>query len=156
MAKALTGSFWLGLPWHWISNREISRRSKADGGRKMTNEGHAGVCFPTNNNGGAIISAVKSVFEQSRCRSMAAKSHFAWLRHQRCHTAQSSEARRYLNLQDNLASLDLFLIRRTMKPSMEPAKSTSDSHRVFTEERNGSWQLGMAGRVLGSPLPALG
>src|ERR1700738_2500370 len=91
----------------------------ADGGR-MTNEGMKEF-FPEEQRAAPIISAVKSVAEQSG-RSMAQVA-LAWLRHQTVPVIPIIGARKVSQLQDNLASLDLEL-------SAEQLKSLDGASRI--------------------------
>src|SRR3979411_2945047 len=92
---------------------------KADGGR-MNNEGMKDF-FPEEQRAAPIISAVKSVAEQTG-RSMAQVA-LAWLRHQTVPVIPIIGARKVSQLQDNLASLDLEL-------SAEQLKSLDGASRI--------------------------
>src|SRR5580700_4026985 len=93
---------------------------KPDGGR-MTNEG-VKAFFPEREQRAApMISAVKSVSEQTG-RSMAQVA-LAWLRHQTVPIIPIIGARKVSQLQDNLASLDLEL-------SAEQLKSLDGASRI--------------------------
>src|SRR3981081_3614369 len=86
-------------------------KGKADGGR-MTNEGMKDF-FPEEQRAAPIISAVKSVAEQTG-RSMAQVA-LAWLRHQTVPVIPIIGARKVSQLQDNLASLDMGLSAEQLK-----------------------------------------
>jgi aryl-alcohol dehydrogenase-like predicted oxidoreductase len=107
MAKALN----LGiLAWSPLAGGVLSGKyhgeGKADGGR-MTNEG-VKAFFPEREQRAApIISAVKSVSEQTD-RSMAQVA-LAWLHHRTAPVIPIIGARKLSQLRDNLASLDLEL-----------------------------------------------
>ena len=92
---------------------------KADGGR-MTNEVMKDF-FPEEQRAAPIVSAVKSVSEQTG-RSMAQVA-LAWLRHQTVAVVPIIGARKLSQLQDNLASLDLEL-------SVEQLKSLDRASRI--------------------------
>jgi aryl-alcohol dehydrogenase-like predicted oxidoreductase len=121
MAKALN----LGiLAWSPLAGGVLSGKyhgeGKADGGR-MTNEG-VKAFFPEREQRAApIISAVKSVSEQTG-RGMAQVA-LAWLRHRTAPVIPIIGARKVSQLQDNLASLDLAL-------SAEQLKSLDGASRV--------------------------
>ncbi len=120
MAKALN----LGvLAWsplaHGVLTGKYHGAGKADGAR-MTNEGMKEF-LPEEQRAAPIISAVKSVSEQTR-RSMAQVA-LAWLRHQTVPVIPIIGARKVSQLQDNLASLDLEL-------SAEQLKSLDGASRI--------------------------
>jgi aryl-alcohol dehydrogenase-like predicted oxidoreductase len=121
MAKALN----LGiLAWSPLAGGVLSGKyhgeAKADGGR-MTNEG-VKAFFPEREQRAApIISAVKSVSEQTG-RGMAQVA-LAWLRHRTAPVIPIIGARKVSQLQDNLASLDLAL-------SAEQLKSLNGASRI--------------------------
>ena len=121
MAKALN----LGiLAWSPLAGGVLSGKyhgeGKADGGR-MTNEG-VKAFFPEREQRAApIISAVKSVSEQTG-RGMAQVA-LAWLRHRTVPVIPIIGARKVSQLQDNLASLDLEL-------SPEQLKSLDGASRI--------------------------
>jgi len=120
MAKALN----LGvLAWsplaHGVLTGKYHGEGKADGAR-MTNEGMKEF-LPEEQRAAPIISAVKSVSEQTR-RSMAQVA-LAWLRHQTVPVIPIIGARKVSQLQDNLASLDLEL-------SAEQLKSLDGASRI--------------------------
>ena len=120
MAKALN----LGvLAWsplaHGVLTGKYHGEGKADGAR-MTNEGMKEF-LPEEQRAAPIISAVKSVSEQTR-RSMAQVA-LAWLRHQTVSVIPIIGARKVSQLQDNLASLDLEL-------SAEQLKSLDGASRI--------------------------
>src|SRR6202166_4567370 len=121
MAKALN----LGiLAWSPLAGGVLSGKyhgeGKADGGR-MTNEG-VKAFFPEREQRAApIISAVKSVSEQTG-RGMAQVA-LAWLRHRTVPVIPIIGARKVSQLQDNLASLDLQL-------SAEQLKSLDGASRI--------------------------
>src|SRR3984893_15759864 len=112
MAKALN----LGiLAWSPLARGVLTGKyhgdGKADGGR-MTNEGMKDF-FPEEQRAAPIISAVKSVDEQTG-RSMAQVA-LAWLRHRTVPVIPIIGARKVSQLQDNLASLDLELSAEQLK-----------------------------------------
>jgi aryl-alcohol dehydrogenase-like predicted oxidoreductase len=112
MAKALN----LGiLAWSPLARGVLTGKyhgeGKADGGR-MTNEGMKDF-FPEEQRAAPIISAVKSVAEQTG-RSMAQVA-LAWLRHQTEPVIPIIGARKVSQLQDNLASWDLELSAEQLK-----------------------------------------
>ena len=120
MAKALN----LGvLAWSPLARGVLTGKyhgeGKADGAR-MTNEGMKEF-LPEEQRAAPIISAVKSVSEQTR-RSMAQVA-LAWLRHQTVPVIPIIGARKVSQLQDNLASLDLEL-------SAEQLKSLDGASRI--------------------------
>src|SRR5438132_1613566 len=84
---------------------------KAEGAR-MTNEGMKDF-FPEEQRAAPIISAVKSVSEQTG-RGMAQVA-LSWLRHRTLHVIPIIGARKASQLQDNLASLDLELSAEQLK-----------------------------------------
>ena len=93
---------------------------KPDGGR-MTNEGVKAFYPEREQRAASMISAVKSVSEQSG-RSMAQVA-LAWLRHRTVPVIPIIGARKVSQLQDNLASLDLEL-------SAEQLKSLDGASRI--------------------------
>jgi aryl-alcohol dehydrogenase-like predicted oxidoreductase len=93
---------------------------KPDGGR-MTNEGVKAFYPEREQRAALMISAVKSVSEQTG-RSMAQVA-LAWLRHQTVPVIPIIGARKVSQLQDNLASLDLEL-------SAEQLKSLDGASRI--------------------------
>src|SRR6266850_7333437 len=112
MAKALS----LGvLAWSPLARGVLTGKyhgeGKADGGR-MTNEGMKDF-FPEEQRAAPIISAVKSVSEQTG-HSMAQVA-LAWLRHRTVPVIPIIGARKASQLQDNLASLDLELSAEQLK-----------------------------------------
>src|SRR6266853_849482 len=113
------------LAWSPLAGGVLSGKyhgeGKADGGR-MTNEGMKDF-FPEEQRAAPIISAVKSVAEQTG-RSMAQVA-LAWLRHQTAPVIPIIGARRVSQLHDNLASLDLDL-------SAEQLKSLDGVSRIET------------------------
>ncbi len=120
VAKALN----LGvLAWSPLAGGVLSGKyhgeGKADGAR-MTNEGTKEF-LPEEQRAVPIISAVKSVSEQTGC-SMAQVA-LAWLRHQTVPVIPIIGARKVSQLQDNLASLDLEL-------SAEQLKSLDGASRI--------------------------
>ena len=120
MAKALN----LGiLAWSPLAGGVLSGKyhgeGKADGGR-MTNEG-VKAFFPEREQRAApIISAVKSVSEQTG-RGMAQVA-LAWLRHRTAPVIPIIGARKVSQLQDNLASLDLELSAEQLKSLDGPSR----------------------------------
>jgi len=96
---------------------------KPDGGR-MTNEGVKAFFPEREQHAAPMISAVKSVSEQTG-RSMAQVA-LAWLRHQTVPVIPIIGARQVSQLQDNLASLDLEL-------SAEQLKSLDSASRIELE-----------------------
>jgi aryl-alcohol dehydrogenase-like predicted oxidoreductase len=120
MAKALN----LGvLAWSPLAKGVLTGKyhgkGKADGGR-MTNGGMKDF-FPEEQRAAPIISAVKSVSEQTG-RSLAQVA-LAWLRHRTVPVIPIIGARKVSQLQDNLASLDLEL-------SAEQLKSLDGASRI--------------------------
>jgi aryl-alcohol dehydrogenase-like predicted oxidoreductase len=112
MAKAMD----LGvLAWSPLAKGLLTGKyhgdGKADGGR-MTLEGMKEF-LPQEQRGARIISAVKSVSEQTG-RSMAQVA-LAWLRHRTVPVIPIIGARKLAQLQDNLASLDLQLSAEQVK-----------------------------------------
>ncbi len=112
MAKALN----LGvLAWSPLASGVLTGKyhggGKADGAR-MTNEGMKDF-FPEEQRAARVISAVKSVSEQTG-RSMAQVA-FAWLRHQTAPVIPIIGARKVSQLEDNLGSLDLVLSAEQLK-----------------------------------------
>ena len=112
MAKAMD----LGvLAWSPLAKGLLTGKyhgdGKAEGGR-MTLEGMKEF-LPQEQRGARIISAVKSVSEQTG-RSMAQVA-LAWLRHRTVPVIPIIGARKLAQLQDNLASLDLQLSAEQMK-----------------------------------------
>jgi aryl-alcohol dehydrogenase-like predicted oxidoreductase len=112
MAKAMD----LGvLAWSPLAKGLLTGKyhgdGKADGGR-MTNEGMKEF-LPQEQRGARIISAVKSVSEQTG-RSMAQVA-LAWLRHRTVPVIPIIGARKLAQLQDNLGSLDLQLSAEQVK-----------------------------------------
>src|SRR6202163_1828373 len=107
MAKALN----LGiLAWSPLAGGVLSGKyhgeGKTDGGR-MTNEGVKAFLPEREQRAAPIISAVKSVAEQTgHCLKQVA---IAWLHHQTVPVIPIMGARKVSQLQDNLASLDLVL-----------------------------------------------
>src|SRR5258707_15360641 len=77
---------------------------KPDGGR-MTNEGGKAFYPEREQRAASMISAVKSVFEQTG-RSMGQVA-LAWLRHQTAPGIPIKGARKVFKPQDNIASLDM-------------------------------------------------
>jgi aryl-alcohol dehydrogenase-like predicted oxidoreductase len=111
MAKALNVGV---VAWSPLARGVLTGKyaeGKADGGR-MTNEGMKDF-FPEEQRAAPIISAVKSVSEQTG-RSMAQVA-LAWLRHQTVPVIPIIGARKVSQLQDNLASLDLELSAEQLK-----------------------------------------
>jgi aryl-alcohol dehydrogenase-like predicted oxidoreductase len=112
MAKAMD----LGvLAWSPLAKGLLTGKyhgdGKADGGR-MTNEGMKEF-LPQEQRGARIISAVKSVSEQTG-GSMAQVA-LAWLRHRTVPVIPIIGARKLAQLQDNLGGLDLQLSAEQMK-----------------------------------------
>jgi aryl-alcohol dehydrogenase-like predicted oxidoreductase len=113
MAKALN----LGvLAWSPLAKGILTgkyhREGKADGGR-MSNREEMKAFLPEEKRAARIISAVKSVSEQTG-RSMAQVA-LAWLRHRTVPVIPIIGARKVSQLQDNLASLDLELSSEQLK-----------------------------------------
>src|SRR5467141_1479841 len=116
---------------------------KPDGGR-MTNEG-VKAFFPEREQRAApMISAVKSVSEQTG-RSMAQVA-LAWLRHQTVPVIPIIGARKVSQLQDNLASLDMELSAEQLKSldgasRIEPGfpQSIYDREMVRAIRYGGTW-----------------
>src|ERR1700682_4605923 len=144
MAKALN----LGvLAWSPLAGGFLTGKyhgeGKPDGGR-MTNEG-VKAFFPEREQRVApMISAVKSVSEQTG-RSMAQVA-LAWLRHQTMPVIPIIGARKVSQLQDNLASLDLELSNEQLKSldgasRIEPGfpQSIYDREMVRAIRYGGTW-----------------
>src|SRR5437879_2243331 len=120
MAKALNLGVLVWSPLaHGVLTGKYHGEGKADGAR-MTNEGMKEF-LPEEQRAAPIISAVKSVSEQTR-RSMAQVA-LAWLRHQTVPVIPIIGARKVSQLQDKLASLDLEL-------SAEQLKSLDGASRI--------------------------
>jgi aryl-alcohol dehydrogenase-like predicted oxidoreductase len=116
---------------------------KPDGGR-MTNEGVKSFYPEREQRAALMISAVKSVSEQTG-RSMAQVA-LAWLRHQRVPVIPIIGARKVSQLQDNLASLDLELSAEQLKSldgasRIEPGfpESIYDREMVRAIRYGGTW-----------------
>jgi aryl-alcohol dehydrogenase-like predicted oxidoreductase len=112
MARALN----LGiLAWSPLARGVLTGKYHGEGkaeGARMTNEGMKDF-FPEEQRAAPIISAVKSVSEQTG-RSMAQVA-LAWLRHRTVPVIPIIGARKISQLQDNLASLDLELSAEQLK-----------------------------------------
>ncbi len=112
MAQALN----LGiLAWSPLARGVLTGKYHGEGkaeGARMTNEGMKDF-FPEEQRAAPIISAVKSVSEQTG-GSMAQVA-LAWLRHQTVPVIPIMGARKVSQLQDNLASLDLELSAEQLK-----------------------------------------
>ena len=112
MAQALN----LGiLAWSPLARGVLTGKYHGEGkaeGARMTNEGMKDF-FPEEQSAAPIISAVKSVSEQTG-RSMAQVA-LAWLRHQTVPVIPIIGARKVSQLQDNLGSLDLELSAEQLK-----------------------------------------
>jgi aryl-alcohol dehydrogenase-like predicted oxidoreductase len=112
MAQALN----LGiLAWSPLARGVLTGKYHGEGkaeGARMTNEGMKDF-FPEEQRAAPIISAVKSVSEQTG-RGMAQVA-LAWLRHRTVPVIPIIGARKVSQLQDNLASLDLELSAEQLK-----------------------------------------
>src|SRR5258708_20399620 len=126
MAQALN----LGiLAWSPLARGLLTGKYHGEGkaeGARMTNEGMKDF-FPEEQRAAPIISAVKSVSEQTG-GSMAQVA-LAWLRHQTVPVIPIMGARKVSQLQDNLASLDLELSAEQLK-SLDGA---NQSERAFPQ-----------------------
>src|SRR5580704_6883528 len=116
---------------------------KPDGGR-MTNEGVKAFYPEREQRAALMISAVKSVSEQTG-RSMAQVA-LAWLRHQTVPVIPIIGARKVSQLQDNLASLDMELSAEQLKSldgasRIEPGfpQSIYDREMVRAIRYGGTW-----------------
>jgi aryl-alcohol dehydrogenase-like predicted oxidoreductase len=116
---------------------------KPDGGR-MTNEGVKAFYPEREQRAASMISAVKSVSEQTG-RSMAQVA-LAWLRHQTAPVIPIIGARKVSQLQDNLASLDMELSAEQLKSldgasRIEPGfpQSIYDREMVRAIRYGGTW-----------------
>src|SRR3979490_63007 len=120
MAQALN----LGiLAWSPLARGVLTGKYHGEGkaeGARMTNEGMKDF-FPEDQRAAPIISAVKSVSEQTD-RGMAQVA-LAWLRHRTVPVIPIIGARKVSQLQDNLASLDMEL-------SAEQLKSLDGASRI--------------------------
>jgi len=127
-----------------ISNREYHGEGKPDDGR-MTNEGVKAFYPEREQRAASMISAVKSVSEQTG-RSMAQVA-LAWLRHRTVPVIPIIGARKVSQLQDNLASLDLELSAEQLKSldgasRIEPGfpQSIYDREMVRAIRYGGTWE----------------
>src|SRR6266403_457130 len=144
MAKALN----LGLTaWSPLAGGFLTGKyhgeGKPDGGR-MTNEGVKAFYPERQQRAALMISAVKSVSEQTG-RSMAQVA-LAWLRHRTVPVIPIIGARKVSQLQDNLASLDLELSAEQLKSldgasRIEPGfpQSIYDREMVRAIRYGGTW-----------------
>ena len=101
---------------YWVAGGFLTGKYHGEGkpeGGRMTNEGVKAFYPEREQRAASMISAVKSVSEQSG-RSMAQVA-LAWLRHQTVPVTPILGARKVSQLQDNLASLDLELSAEQLK-----------------------------------------
>src|ERR1700682_1839185 len=143
MAQALN----LGiLDWSPLARGVLTGKYHGEGkaeGARMTNEGMKDF-FPEEQRAAPIISAVKSVSEQTD-RGMAQVA-LAWLRHRTVPVIPIIGARKVSQLQDNLASLDLELSAAQLKSldggsQIEPGfpQSIYDREMVRAIRYGGTW-----------------
>jgi len=153
MAQALN----LGiLAWSPLARGVLTGKYHGEGkaeGARMTNEGMKDF-FPEEQRAAPIISAVKSVSEQTG-RGMAQVA-LAWLRHRTVPVTPIIGARKVSQLQDNLASLNLELSAEQLKSldgasQIEPGfpQSIYEKEMARATRYGGMWdRLVMVGGML--------